>query len=315
MMTQQAVEAKTPLYLTGDQSAIDSFIDRFEIFLFDCDGVLWSGAHLFSGTVETLELLRSKGKKIIFVTNNSTKSRVEYQQKLSSLGIPSHVEEIFASAYSSAIYIARILKLPSPKNKVFVLGEAGIETELRGEGIEFIGGTDPAYRRDITAEDYQKIADGSLLDENVGIVLAGLDLHINYLKLSLAYQYIARGALFLATNIDSTFPSNKTLFPGAGSISIPLVNMTGLTPLALGKPSQAMMDAIEGKFSLDRQKTCMVGDRLETDIKFGIEGDLGGTLMVLTGVNKKGDWEQNDSAIVPAFYVDKLSDLRGPKFS
>jgi 4-nitrophenyl phosphatase len=250
------------------------------------------------------------GKQIVFVTNNSTKSRADYLKKLAGMGVPSSVDEIFASAYSSAIYIARIMALPPPKNKVFVIGEAGIETELRSEGVQFIGGTDPALRRDIAPEDYERIADGSLLDPNVAIVLAGLDFHINYLKLSLGYQYLARGAKFLVTNTDSTLPSNKTFFPGAGSISVPLINMTGQKPLALGKPSQAMMDAVEGKFQFDRAKACMVGDRLDTDIKFGIEGKLGGTLAVLTGVVKKQDWEAEDTEVVPAYYVDKLSDLR-----
>ncbi|ESZ95112.1 4-nitrophenylphosphatase [Sclerotinia borealis F-4128] len=300
----------SPKYLTGDKSAINEFIDQFDVFLFDCDGVLWSGDHIFPGTVETLELLRAKGKKIVFVTNNSTKSRTEYQKKLTSLGIPSNVDEIFGSAYSSAIYISRILKLPAPKNKVFVLGEIGIETELKTEGVEFIGGTDPAYRRDITPADYTGIADGSLLDDDVGVVLAGLDFHINYLKLCHAYHYLRRGAVFLATNTDSTLPSNHTFFPGAGSISIPLINMIGKEPTALGKPNQAMMDSIEGKFQFDRKKTCMVGDRLNTDIKFGIEGKLGGTLAVLTGVSKKEEWEAENAPVVPAYYVDKLSDLR-----
>lgn len=227
------------------------------------------------------------------------------------MGIPSSVEEIFASAYSSAIYIARIMKLPAPKNKVFVLGESGIETELKSEGVEFIGGTDPAFRRDITPEDFKGIADGSLLDDNVGIVLAGLDYHVNYLKLSHAYHYLARGAKFLVTNTDSTLPSNHTFFPGAGSISVSLINMTKQQPTALGKPSQAMMDAIEGKFQFDRSKACMVGDRLNTDIKFGIEGRLGGTLAVLTGVSRKEEFITEDAPIVPAYYVDRLSDLRG----
>ncbi|KAH7323535.1 4-nitrophenylphosphatase, partial [Rhexocercosporidium sp. MPI-PUGE-AT-0058] len=102
-----------------------------------------------------------------------------------------------------------------------------------------------------------------------------------------------------------------TFFPGAGSISIPLVNMIGEKPLALGKPSQAMMDSIEGKFQFDRKKACMVGDRLDTDIKFGIEGKLGGTLAVLTGVSKKADWEVEGAEVAPAYYVEKLSDLRG----
>ncbi|KAI0603042.1 4-nitrophenylphosphatase-like protein [Biscogniauxia sp. FL1348] len=299
-----------PKYLTGDSAAINEFIDQFDVFLLDCDGVLWSGDHLFEGIVETLEFLRSKGKRVVFVTNNSTKSRPDYQKKLTALGIPSNVEEIFASAYSAAVYISRIMKLPAPKNKVFVIGESGIEMELRAEGVSFVGGTDPALRRDITPEDFTGLADGSLLDPDVGIVLAGLDFHINYLKLSMGYQYLQRGAKFLATNLDSTLPTNHTFFPGAGSISIPLINMTGQKPTALGKPSQAMMDAIEGKFQLDRARTCMVGDRLDTDIQFGIQGKLGGTLAVLTGVSKKEQWEAEGASIVPSYYVDKLSDLR-----
>ncbi|KAK4196489.1 putative 4-nitrophenylphosphatase [Triangularia verruculosa] len=299
----------TPKYLSGDAAAIDEFIDRFDVFLLDCDGVIWSGDHVFEGVVETLEYLRSRGKKTVFVTNNSTKSRQEYLKKFTGLGIPSNVEEIFGSAYSASIYISRILKLAPPKNKVFVIGEAGIEHELRSENVPFIGGTDPAFRRDVTPEDFKGLADGSLLDPEVGCVLVGLDFHINYLKLSHALQYLRRGAVFLATNVDSTFPMSHGFFPGAGSMSMPLVYSTGQKPVALGKPSQAMMDAIEGKFQFDRERTCMVGDRLDTDIKFGIEGKLGGTLAVLTGVSQKEHWEAADAVAVPAFYVDKLSDI------
>jgi 4-nitrophenyl phosphatase len=248
----------------------------------------------------------------VFVTNNSTKSRAEYLKKLTSKGIPGDVEEIFCSAYSAAIYISRILKLPAPKNKVFVLGEAGIESELKTENVPFIGGTDESFRRDMTPEDWQGIADGSVLDPDVGCVLAGLDFHVNYLKLSHAHQYLRRGAVFLITNPDPTLPINHSFFPGAGSIVSPLIYMTGgKQPLAMGKPSQAMMDAIEGKFKLNRARTCMIGDRLDTDIKFGIEGELGGTLAVLTGVSNKEDWEAQSAPAVPAFYVDRLADLRG----
>jgi len=159
--------------------------------------------------------------------------------------------------------------------------------------------------------DYTAIADGSLLDPNVGVVLAGLDFHINYLKLSMGLAYLRRGAVFLATNTDSTLPSANTLFPGAGSITAPLIKAWGSEPLALGKPSQAMMDAVEGKFQFDRSRTCMIGDRLGTDIAFGIEGKLGGTLAVLTGVSKKEEFLSNGAKIVPSAYVDKLGDLLG----
>jgi 4-nitrophenyl phosphatase len=192
-----------------------------------------------------------------------------------------------------------------------VLGESGIETELASENVPYIGGTDPTLRRDMTPEDYTSIASGAALDESVGVVLAGLDFHINYLKLSLAFAYLQRGTVFLATNIDSTLPNSHALFPGAGAISAPLIMMMGRDPVQLGKPSQAMMDAIEGKFKFERGKTCMVGDRLDTDIRFGIEGKLGGTLAVLTGVSKKEDWEAEGTEVRPTAYVDKLGDLLG----
>lgn len=308
-MASESTSSTAPRYLTGDQPGLRDFLDKFDVFLFDCDGVLWSGDHLFPGTVETLELLRKNSKQVVFVTNNSTKSRADYRKKLEGLGIPSTVEEIFSSSYSSSIYISRILQLPANKRKVFVIGESGIEQELQSENVPFIGGTDPAYRRDVTSDDYKQISEGSpsVIDPEVGVVLVGLDFHLNYLKLALAFHYIKRGAVFLATNIDSTLPNSGALFPGAGSMSAPLIMMLGQEPTALGKPSQAMMDAIEGKFQFDRSRACMVGDRANTDIRFGLEGKLGGTLGVLTGVSSKEDFVSGP--IQPLAYLDKLSDL------
>ncbi|WPA96398.1 uncharacterized protein RHO25_001005 [Cercospora beticola] len=301
-----------PTYLTGDKAAIESFIDKFDTFLFDCDGVLWSGDHLFPKVPETISLLRKKGKQLVFVTNNSTKSRADYKKKFDKVGIEAYEEEVFGSSYSAAVYIARIMKLQAPKNKVFVLGETGIEQELQSEGVPYIGGTDESFRRECTDADFKSIADGSALDKDVAVVLTGLDFHPSYLKYSLGLAYIRQqGAHFLATNIDSTLPNAGSLFPGAGSSSAPLVTATGQTPLALGKPSQAMMDAVEGKFKLDRKKTCMVGDRLNTDIQFGIEGRLGGTLAVLTGVTQKEEFLAEGASVVPSAYVDQLSDLLG----
>lgn len=280
---------------------------------------------------EDAEKSRS-GKQLVFVTNNSTKSRADYKKKFDKVGITAsevstafthtrkhfiattdanHQEEVFGSSYSAAVYIARIMNLQAPKNKVFVLGESGIEQELRAENVPFIGGTDANLRRDMADEDFKNIASGSVLDPDVAVVLTGLDFHPSYLKYALGFAYIRAGAHFLATNIDSTLPNAGSLFPGAGSISAPLVSAVGKDPLALGKPSQAMMDAIEGKFKFDRKRACMVGDRLNTDIQFGIEGGLGGTLAVLTGVSKKEQFLAEGAEVVPSAYVDQLGDLMG----
>ena len=151
-----------------------------------------------------------------------------------------------------------------------------------------------------------------MLDPSVSIVLAGLDFHVNYLKLSHAFAYLQRGATFLATNGDSTLPYARGLFPGAGSILAPLAKASGKEPLQLGKPSPAMMTAIEGRFSellKDKTRCCMVGDRLDTDIRFGIEGGLGGTLGVLTGVSSKEEFVQGKDGVKPSAFLDGLGDL------
>jgi 4-nitrophenyl phosphatase len=236
------------------------------------------------------------------------------------MGIPATPAEVFGSSYSAALYISKILPtankeyaklLEQKRNKVFVVGEAGIEAELKACGVPYIGGTDTALRRDVTPEDYKLMASGSptLIDPAVGVVLVGLDFHYNYFKMCLAFQYIQRGAIFLATNVDSTLPSAGGLFPGAGSMAAPLrLMLKGQEPVSFGKPSQAMMDAIVGGLGeLERGRCCMVGDRANTDIRFGIEGKLGGTLGVLTGVSTKEDFIEGETR--PSFYVDKLSDL------
>jgi 4-nitrophenyl phosphatase len=146
-------------------------------------------------------------------------------------------------------------------------------------------------------------------------VLLALDFHINYLKLATAMAYVRHGgAVLLATNADPTLPLEGGLLPGAGSVGAGVVRATGSAPTVLGKPSLAMLDAIEGRFRLDRRRTCMVGDRLDTDIKFGIDGGLGGTLLVLTGVTSKEQLvgEKADD-IKPSVYVNELGDLLAAK--
>lgn len=278
------------------------------MFLFDCDGVLWQGDRLLPRTAETLEKLRSLGKQLVFVTNNSTKSRDAYAAKFARMGIPASPSEVFGSAYSSAVYISQVLKYPADK-KVYVIGEAGICDELSAAGVAWVGGTDSADSGPMDEAAYTAFAP----DDAVEIVLVGLDHAISYRKLARAWQYLQNPRCrFLATNIDSSFPTHGKLFPGAGSMSAPLSYMLGgRTPLSLGKPSQAMMDAIEANFKFDRKRTCMVGDRLNTDIAFGKEGELGGTLAVLTGVSKETDILAPDAIATPDVYVDSLCDLLG----
>ncbi|KAH9438037.1 hypothetical protein MCOR02_001678 [Pyricularia oryzae] len=160
----------------------------------------------------------------------------------------------------------------------------------------------------MTDSDWKGLADGSVLDPDVGVVLAGLDFHINYLKIAHAYQYLRRGAAFIASNTDSTLPMSGNFF--RGGVDHDPHRKHDRAPAVGARQAQPGHDGRRrGQVQAGPSRTCMIGDRLDTDIKFGIEGKLGGTLAVQTGVNKKEDWEKEDAVARPAFYVDKLSDL------
>ena len=152
-------------------------------------------------------------------------------------------DEIFGSAYASAVYLSTVVKLP-PNKQVYVIGMAGLEAELASEGISYVGGTAP---EDNTLEPFS-LSDFTN-DPDVGAVLCGIDIHINYTKISKAFQYLRlnEGCMFLATNIDSTGPSTGGLLPAAGSISAPLQYALNKDPISIGKPGPTMLDCIKAK--------------------------------------------------------------------
>lgn len=199
-------------------------------------------------------------KKIIFVTNNATKSRKSYKAKFDELGISVHVvspaatsreiprsiiilvqDEIYGSAYTAAVYLSSVLRLPKSQ-KAYVVGAHGLEEELAEEGISFIGGTDP---KDNTLASFS-LAD-FVPDPDVGAVVCGLDKKVNYTKLSKALQYLLKGCAFVATNEDSTYPIAHGLLPGAGAVIAPLKTASGREPVCTGKPSTIMLDCIKTK--------------------------------------------------------------------
>jgi len=282
-----------------------TLVDKYDTFLFDCDGVLWNGESVVDGVIDVLSMLRSKNKDVIFVTNNATRSREDYKGKFDKMGVQAKVEEIFGSAYASAVYISSVLKLPST-SKVYVVGMSGLEHELASEGISYIGGT---------AEEDNTLAPFSLSsfkrDPDVEIVLCGLDTAINYTKLCKAFQYLHEGedkCKFLATNVDSTYPASGGLLPGAGSLSAVLSNSLGREPLSLGKPGKTMMDCIKAKHDFDPSRTIMIGDRLDTDIMFGKNGGIS-TLLVMTGVTTEKILTNAPISSIPDYIVNSLGDL------
>ena len=171
---------------------------QVEAFIFDCDGVIWRGDALIDGVPETLDMLREAGKKLIFVTNNATKSREGYKAKFTSLGLDVAAEEIYSSSFAAAAYLEA--NKFDRRKKVYVVGEVGIEEELDLLGIPHLGG--PA--------DAGKVPDmgkGGVVahDPDVAAVVVGFDRNINYYKIQYATLCLRENEScdFIATNPDA----------------------------------------------------------------------------------------------------------------
>ncbi|KAK8671982.1 hypothetical protein V6N13_110360 [Hibiscus sabdariffa] len=176
----------------------DELIASVETFIFDCDGVIWKGDKLIDGVPETLDMLRSKGKRLVFVTNNSTKSRKQYGKKFETLGLSVSEEEIFASSFAAAAYLKSI-NFPKDK-KVYVIGEDGILKELELAGFQYLGGPEDGGKK-------IELKPGFLMehDKDVGAVVVGFDRNFNYYKVQYGTLCIREnpGCLFIATNRDA----------------------------------------------------------------------------------------------------------------
>ncbi|OVA08272.1 HAD-superfamily hydrolase [Macleaya cordata] len=283
---------------------VDSLFNSVEAFLFDCDGVIWKGDKLIEGVPETLEMLRSKGKKLVFVTNNSTKSRKQYAKKFCSLGISVTEEEIFSSSFAAAMYL-KVNDFPREK-KVYVIGEEGILEELELAGFTGLGGPEDGKKK-------VELKPNCLFehDKSVGAVVVGLDQYINYYKLQYGTLCIREnpGCLFIATNRDAVgHMSDLQEWPGAGCMVAAVCGSTQKEPIVVGKPSTFMMDFLLQKFQISTSKMCMVGDRLDTDILFGQNAGCK-TLLVLSGVTTLSALQDPSNIIQPDYYVNKVSDI------
>lgn len=279
-------------------------VDSVDAFLFDCDGVIWKGDALIEGVPETLETLRSMGKKLVFVTNNSTKSRRQYAKKFNSLGISITEDEIFSSSFAAAMYL-KVNSFPKDK-KVYVIGEEGISEELELAGFSSLGGPEDGKKA-------VQLRPNFLFDhdKSVGAVVVGLDQYINYYKLQYGTLCIREnpGCLFIATNRDAVgHLTDLQEWPGAGCMVAAVCGATQREPIVVGKPSTFMMDFLLQKFNIPTSRMCMVGDRLDTDILFGQNAGCR-TLLVLSGVTNIATLENPSNNIWPEYYTSTVSDI------
>jgi HAD superfamily hydrolase (TIGR01457 family) len=252
--------------------------DSYDVFLFDLDGVLYRGDQPVPYAAESIASLRELGRRIVFVTNNSSAPPDAVATRLRSLGIEADVSEIETSALTTAELLAG-----RGVRTAFVVGEEGIRSALGDAGVEVIDRP----------------------SGSIDAVVVGLDRQADYAKLRIASVLVREGSALVATNADASFPNaDGQVWPGAGALLAAIVTATDARPEVVGKPEPPLLES-----ALRRAgggAPLFVGDRLDTDIA-GAERLGWDSLLVLTGITRREDLEA--SGVQPTFVGEDLRAL------
>ena len=263
---------------------IASLADRYEAFLLDLDGVVYRGDVPIAGAGEAVEDLRRRGRRVVFITNNSARTPQAVAEALDSLGAPASSDEVVTSAQAA---VPLVKDLIGSGGTVFALGEEGVRAALKEGGMTLLEGE----------------------PDRADAVVVGWDRHANYASLRVASVLVQRGAHLVATNADASYPApGGELWPGTGALLAAIQETTGTTATVVGKPHRPLFDA-----ALERAGTrnaLVVGDRLETDIAGASAAGLDAAL-VLSGAADLAHLLDHDS--LPVAILEDLSRLSVPR--
>jgi 4-nitrophenyl phosphatase len=241
----------------------------------DIDGVVYRGSTPLPGAIDAINAL-SERLKVLFLTNNSTRSRAQYRERLSSMGIDMERCSVLNSSRATALHLSR-----SGIHSTLVIGESGLVDELVLEGIQIV-------------------------DRNAEAVVVGLDRSFSYEKMAAGLREVLGGATFVATNPDPTIPDEEGLLPGNGAQVAALQRASGVEPLVVGKPEHIIMDIALDELGTSPEHILTIGDRLDTDILAGIRAGTK-TCLVLTGATGRDDLKETD--IRPDHVLESIADL------
>ncbi len=240
-------------------------LESLQALIVDLDGVLYRGSEAIPGAGRFIAFLRERGIRFVLATNNATRTPEQYVERLAAMGIHVQQEEVLTSALATAGYLRGVA---APGARVFVVGMDGLRAALGEAGF-------------------------ALVEQDAEWVVVGMDFTICFERLAQACLLIRAGARFVGTNPDLTFPSERGIVPGAGSLLALLQASTGVEPIIIGKPETAMIEQALLRLGRAREATGMLGDRLETDILAGKRAGLP-TLLVLSGVTDRAMLEKAD---------------------
>jgi glycerol 3-phosphatase-2 len=259
--------------------------ELYDAALLDLDGVVYLGQDAIPGAADALAAARQLGMRLAFVTNNASRDPESVAHHLVQLGVPAAVNDIVMSSQAAAR----------------VLGER------LGPGASVLVTGSPALRAIVEAAGFRTVESA---DDRPDAVVQGFFQGLTYADLVETALAVRAGALWVATNVDSTLPSPRGLLPGNGSL-VGLVSIaTGVQPIVAGKPALPLhAEAVE---RAGAKHPLVVGDRLDTDIE-GANAATTDSLLVLTGVTTPAELIAARSAQRPTYVAADLGGLLVPQ--
>lgn len=216
-------------------------------FAFDLDGCVWAGEVLLPGAREFLRALRQRGKRLVFLSNNSRELPESVRERLNRLGVEASGREVLTALELLGPAIAQRFGL----TQVLALGTEEMVRALEAEGHLVV----PAERW-----------------TEARVVAVGNDPAFDYAKLKAASRAVARGAGFVTVNLDPRLPLEGGDFdPGAGALAEAVAFASGVRPVVVGKPNPSIFRTALERLSCQPREAAMIGDSLNTDIRGGVE--------------------------------------------
>jgi len=246
-------------------------------FIIDMDGVIYHGNKLLPGVTDFLAWLESSGKSYLFLTNSSERTPKELHEKMKRLGINIGEEHFYTSALATASFLAN----QKPDGSAYIIGDAGLIHALYSVG----------YTMNNVSPDY---------------VVVGDTHSYNFEKVELAVNLVLKGAKLIGTNPDVSGPIEVGITPSTKALIAPIEIASGKKAYYVGKPNPLMMRSALKRLGIKREDAIVIGDRMDTDVRCGLESEID-TLLVLSGITDKS--EIDNFPYRPRYVLNGVIDL------
>ena len=260
--------------------ALTPIARRYQQFILDLDGCVWIGDEPTPRAVEAIDALREDGREVVYATNDPRSATEDYVARLWKIGIRASLRDVVTVGGA----IQHLLAETRSGQTAFVVGTEALRRHVTDAGLRVLNGTDLASRAEV-------------------VVVGGTE-ELVYDDLRYAALAARRGADFLATARDPTYPQPDGLWPGTGAIVAAIEVASGRRAEIVGKPEpQLMLTALD---RLGGGRTLVVGDRVDTDLAAAAAARLDAALVLSGGTERQA---VNGVEPAPVAVTDTLADL------